>query len=104
MAQFDVYRNNNRDFNRTTPYLLDIQADLFNHFGSRVVAPLVLSSKVIKIVKHLNPQFKIEDKELVLVISDLATVPVNLLTTRVTSLSDKCSEIIAALDFLFMGF
>jgi len=60
MAQFDVYRNTNPETNQTAPYLLDIQADLLNALSTRVVVPLIISSKMGKIT-HLNPQFTISN-------------------------------------------
>ena len=40
MAQFDVYRNANPATRTRVPYLLDLQSDLLDPLGTRVVVPL----------------------------------------------------------------
>jgi hypothetical protein len=44
MAQFDVYENQNAATCQSIPYLLDVQVDLLNALGTRVVVPLVTAS------------------------------------------------------------
>lgn len=104
MPQFDIYRNLNLNTNRNVPYILDVQADLLNHLATRVVVPLMLATKVAKLIKDLNFAVEVEGKRLILITNDLAAVSAHTLGAKVASLQNKRSEIIAALDFLFMGF
>lgn len=104
MAQFDVYENPNAETKQVVPYLLDVQAELLNHLSTRVVVPLVAVSVMSKAAKHLNPQLKIKRTEVVMSTAELAGVSVHVLGEKVCSLKDRRDEIIAALDFLFIGF
>ena len=104
MAQFDVYSNPNPETKRAIPYLLDVQADMFDNLATRVVVPLVTVSAMGKAARHLNPQFKIKRTIVVMSTAELAGVNLNVLGDTVCSLKDQRSDIIAALDFLFTGF
>ena len=104
MAQFDVYENPNPETNQSIPYLLDVQADLFDNLTTRVVVPLIAVSAMGKAAKHLNPQFKINRTSVVMSTVELAGVNLHILGQKVCSLKEKRNEIIAALDFLFTGF
>lgn len=101
MAQFDVYKNCNAATNKQIPYLLDIQNDIFQHFNSRVVIPLVRDNNLIK---NLNPQFVVNGEEFMLSTAELASVSSSALGDKVMSLEEYKSEIIYALDFLITGF
>jgi toxin CcdB len=104
MAQFDVYRNTNPETNQTAPYLLDIQADLLNRLLTRVVVPLIISSKTGKAITHLNPQFTISNTPVLMSTAELAGISFRSLGEKMCSLKSHRTEIIAALDFLFTGF
>lgn len=101
MAQFDIYRNTNPSSFHEIPYLIDIQAELLNHLTTRMVIPL---SSQAKALKHLNPIFKIENQEVVLMTQEMAGVEQSVLGEKVISLSDYRSDIIAAIDFMISGF
>ena len=102
MMQFTVYRNPNKRTRRSIPYLVDLQADMLSGLHSRVVAPLVLASKM-QPAQHLNPSFEVEGKSVVMSTAELAGIPLDALGEEVTTLKDVRAEIIAALDFLFTG-
>ena len=104
MAQFDVYENTNPGTRKTVPYLLDVQAELLRGLATHVVVPLVPVSIMGKAAKHLNPVFMIKKKSYVMSTAELAGVPVKILGDKVASLTDNRDEIIAALDFLFIGY
>ena len=104
MTQFDVYENPNEETNQTIPYLLDVQADLLDNLATRVIVPLVTASAIGKPAKYLNPQFEIRHATIFMSTAELAGVPVRVLGKKVGSLKDQRQEIIAALDFLFIGF
>lgn len=103
MAQFDVYRNPNPNTNRVVPYLLDVQTDLLDRLATHVVVPLVMATELGKPAEHLNPQFEIEGRIVVLSTAEIAGIPKQSLGDLVLSLPRKRDEIITALDFLFTG-
>ena len=101
MAQFDVYENINEKTNKQIPFLLDIQNDILKNLSSRVVIPLIISKEAIN---FLNPQFIINEIDVILSTAELASIPMEILGNKVCSLKDKREEIIGAVDFLVTGF
>lgn len=99
MAQFTVYRNPDR-----VGYLLNVQADVNDHFATRVVVPLLPEAEIAQFAKTLNPVFEVEGHRVVMMTQGLAAVPSQLLKQSVVSLESRRSEIVAALDLLFQGF
>ena len=104
MAQFDVYENPNPETRQSIPYLLDVQAVLFDNLATRVVVPLIEVSAMGKAAKHLNPQFIINRTSVAMSTAELAGVNMHIMGQKVCSLKEMRNEIIAALDFLFTGF
>jgi toxin CcdB len=101
MAQFDVYKNINENSKKNIPYLLDIQNDILKDLTSRVVVPLVVNNKGMKI---LNPEFEIEDKKVIMSTSELASISLDNIGEKVCTLKDNREDIISAIDFLVPGF
>ena len=99
MTQFTVYRNPDG-----VGYLLNVQADVNDHFATRVVVPLFPLDDIPEFAKTLNPLFEVEGKPMVMMTQGLAAVPFQLLKQSVVSLEGKRAEIVAALDLLFQGF
>ena len=56
-----------------------------------------------KPAKHINPQFEIEGRVVIMSTAEIAGVPRRALGEQLLSLQHKRDEIIAALDFLFTG-
>lgn len=105
MARYDVYRNSGPHA-KAVPYLLDVQCNLLNDLGTRVVVPLSRVDKfsAVKIPQRLTPVFSIEGNNYLLETPKLAAVPVRLLNSPVLSLEAEQTRITSALDFLFQGF
>ena len=101
MAQFDVYENLNENTKRSIPFLLDIQNDVLKNLSTRVVIPLVISNQSIN---FLNPKFTIDEIEVILSADELASIPMEILGSKICSLKEKREEIIGAVDFLVTGF
>ncbi|MCK5294851.1 MAG: CcdB family protein [Arcobacteraceae bacterium] len=100
MAQFDVYENINTN-NDEIPYLLDIQHKILTTFNTRVVIPLAINEKTTQII---NPLITINDKEFIMLTTQLAGIPINRLGKKVCSLSSSRSKIIDAVDFIITGY
>lgn len=103
MAQFDVYRNTDPRTSADTPFVVDVQSDLLDGLATRVVIPLIAAEHAGKAAKHLNPQFTIEGRFVVMSTAELAGIPMRALGTKVGSLQEQRDEIVGALDFLFTG-
>lgn len=103
MAQFDVYKNPNPKTRRQVPYLLDVQSDLLDPIATRVVVPLIRTSKSNQAITRLNPVFDIDNTRVMLSTAELAGVAQNALGKHVTSLKEQRTDIINALDVLFTG-
>lgn len=105
MARFDVYFNPG-DHSLTTPYLLDVQADLLDGLESRMVIPLRSKDHFpnVKLPARLTPVFAIKGKDYLLEVPKMGAVPKRILKAPVVSLADQQVKIISALDFLFQGY
>ena len=102
MARFDVFRFDSK----SAPLVVDVQADVLNGFGSRVVVPLASASKVGKEeMPRLKPKISLDGKDYILMATDISAVPVSRLGPHVTSIeAEYRDQVSAALDFLFYGF
>lgn len=105
MACFDVYANpgNHAD---TTPYLLNVQNDLFEELDSRVVMPLRREElfEGVRLPERLTPVFTVEAIKVVLETPKMGAVSARILKRPVASLASAQNRITAALDFLFQGY
>jgi toxin CcdB len=103
MRQFDIVENGNSDSQRQVPYLLVLQAPLFDELTTRVVAPLI-PVKVFGIpLAHLTPVISVADESFVVSMAEIAGVPLAALGPKIDSVLDSRPDIISALDFLFTG-
>jgi toxin CcdB len=105
MPQFAIHRNRNAATRVRFPLLLDVQSDLLEDLGTRVVVPLAPASVVTKrsAMQTLNPVCTVESKPYVLITPQLAGISTKELGPPVADLSDDRQAIIAALDLLFTG-
>lgn len=103
MRQFDIVENANSGSKRHTPFLLILQAPLFDDLATRVVAPLIPLKSFGKPLAHLTPVISVADESFVVSIAEIAGVPLAALGPKIDSVTDSRLEIISALDFLFTG-
>jgi toxin CcdB len=102
--QFTLYKNKNSRSRMLYPYLLDIQAPLLETLQTRVVAPLVKASALQKkAIDRLTPTVTFEGEKYLLLIPQLSGIAKADLGTRAGDLTRYRDEIVAALDFLFLG-
>jgi toxin CcdB len=101
MAQFDVHRNNGLQ-KANIPFVVLVQSVLFDAYRRRLVVPLVrLSAMPVKseiIGSRLNPQFKIDQVDVVLHPLEMASVPTDKLGELVCSLREHGLAISDAMD------
>ena len=103
MARFDVFRNGNKATRDEFPYLLDVQADLFENLSTRMVVPLMTRAAVRSPMTRLNPAFTIEGKTVIMATTDMAGGPVSVLGPKIASLTKEAATIVGAIDFLLTG-
>ena len=104
MAQFDVYDNTSKATRKAYPYILELQNDVISEIATRIVVPLsdnrYMSNEELK---GLTPKISYEDKELLILMPQIASMSTKSLKNPVGSLSHLRDEIISALDFAITG-
>jgi len=85
-------------------YVVDVQADLLSHLGTRTVLPLIPEDAAPKPINELNPVFEIHGKRHVLVTQAIASIPGRELKRAVAALTEHHDRITRALDILLLGF
>src|SRR5689334_8127131 len=104
MAQFDIYRNADKEAARLFPFLLDIQHPLLDQLESRVVIPLTLPENLARHrLQDLNPLVSVNGKDYVLLTQQLAGVPIQVLGATVSSARVVRESVVAAIDLLVCG-
>lgn len=99
MARFDVYRSLGDG-----PIMLDCQANLYQHFATRFVVPLLPVGGVPAPIRRMHPVFEIDGSEWIMATHLAAAVPVRALGKVVVSLAGSDYAITNALDTLMSGF
>jgi toxin CcdB len=101
--QFDVVANPDAAHAGHTPYWVVLQSDLVSGLTSTVVAPLVQRASMIG-AGRLNPILVVDGREFWLATHELFAVDRRVLGKTIASLSEQRDAIIAAIDFIFIGF
>jgi len=106
MAQYDIHalgapRNAPRRFPAT--YVVDLQASLYAHLPTRLVAPLVPASVHGKPFERINPIIELDGRSYVLVIQQSVGLTTRDLGPVVGSAAGQADAIKDALDLLLLG-
>ncbi len=105
MAQFTVYKNKNSRTKSSFPFLVDVQSDLLEPLQTRVVIPLTkVAGLAKKPVSHLTPAITFDGHAYVLLVPQLAGIARSELGAQAGSVAEQRQVILAAIDFLLMGF
>lgn len=105
MAQFDLYSNANHATKAIYPYLLDVQSPLLDSLDTRLVIPLVLTSRFKeKAIKNLTPELTIKGHNYLVLTPQMAAINKKSLGIFIMDLANSRNTIISALDFLITGF
>jgi toxin CcdB len=98
-VQFCAYRL------RRGHVVLDMQSDVLSHLTTRLVAPLVPEGRHDIAMMVLEPVFELDGTRMILLVSEMVTVPARELTgPPVARFVDEDYVIRRALDMLFSGF
>jgi len=105
MPQFAVHRNRNAATKVRFPFLLDVQTDLLEALGTRVVVPLTPATVATRrgAMQTLAPVCTVEGKPYVLLTPQLAGISTKELGPPIADLSHDRQAIMAALDLLLTG-
>jgi toxin CcdB len=103
MSQFVVYINADAASRKLIPYLLDVQSDLIETTGSRVVVPLITVERAGGVIERLMPRLLVGGKQLVMDTTQIMGIPVSMLGKRFADVSGERHAILTALDMLTHG-
>lgn len=103
MSQFDVFENPIARARRAYPFVVVLQADLADTGRERIVAPLAPRARLTGTTGRLTPHVKVANVDYVLLVPSLAALPAAELRELRGQLSAYRDEIVAALDYLFLG-
>ena len=98
MARFDVYKSGN-----ARGLLLDIQSDLLDEFGSRVIVPL-LPAEDMQSGSRLHAVFVINDETYIMSTHLIFAIPLDRLGPKIGSLAQEDLVITSAVDTLLSGY
>jgi toxin CcdB len=105
MPQYAVYANENSGSAEEIPFLVDVQPDMFDELGTRVVIPLAKTAELTGFpMLYLAPVVAFHGKSYALLTPQLAGILREELGPRAGSLADQERVISAALEFLLRGF
>ena len=105
MPQFDVYRNANTETRERFPLLVDVQAELLEDLGTRVVVPLSRAVELTQFpMTYLTPMVTFEDTVYLLMTPQLAGISRAELGPHAGSVANQERTISTALEFLTRGF
>ena len=86
------------------PFVAILQSDLAETGPDRVVAPLVPTAAMPPLAGRLIPIVDVEGRDYALLVPALTALPAMDLRQVVDNLADERTRILAALDYLFIGF
>lgn len=102
--QFDVVENPIPRARRALPFVAILQSDLADTGRERVVAPLAPRAAMPTLAGRLIPIVKVAQDDYALLVPSLTALPATDLRQVVATLANDRDRILAALDYLFIGF
>jgi len=103
MSQFVVYANADAGSKRQIPFWLNVQSDLIDATGSRVMVPLITLERAGKALAGLMPELPVAGKRMVMDTVQITNVPMQMLGKPVGDLSGERLAILGAIDMLISG-
>jgi toxin CcdB len=104
VRQFDVLANPISRARRALPFVMILQSDLIETGRDRVVAPLAPSAAMPPLAGRLIPVVTLRENAYALLVPSLTTMPAADLRQVIAHLVSDRDRIMAALDYLFLGF
>ncbi|HEY5934230.1 MAG TPA: CcdB family protein [Kofleriaceae bacterium] len=103
ITQFDVFVNPVPRARRAYPLVVILQADQAATGNNRIVAPLVRRARSVTTMGRLTPRVNLDNAEHVVFVPALMTVLVDELREHRGQLARYRDDLVAALDYLFLG-
>ena len=103
MSQYDVFDNPITQARRAFPFVAIQQSELADTGRDRIVAPLVPRTRMAGTVGRLTPVVTVAKVEHVLLVPRMTAIVAADLRTVIDRLTASRSDIVAALDYLFLG-
>lgn len=103
VPQLDVFVNPIGRARRAYPFVVVLQSDVADTGRERIVAPLAPRARVPGTSGRLTPHVTVSGAEYVLFVPRLASIAVADLRESRGQLTAYRTEIVAALDYLFLG-
>ncbi len=105
MAAYAVHANPNPRTNAAVPFLLDVQAEVLARLGTRVVVPLYRREAAgVQPLARLTPVVQFLGQPLVVMVPELAGIPLRELGPVAGDLAAARGEVLQAIDLLLTGF
>jgi toxin CcdB len=104
MRQFDVLENPVPRARRALPFVAILQSDLAETGPERVVAPLAPMAAMPRLAGRLLPIVEVNGQDYALLVPALTALRAANLRQVVANLAEERARILAALDYLFIGF
>lgn len=101
--QFDVYPTPGRA-REVFPFLIDVQSDLAHDFKTRYVVPLLPLKPGVRAVQRANPRVEFDGCPYLFVANQLANIECNRMGRASGNLAHYRDELLAAVDFMLMGY
>jgi toxin CcdB len=103
VSQYDVFDNPIPPARRAFPFVAILQSELADTGRDRMVAPLVPRTRMAGTVGRLTPIVKVANVEHVLLVPRMTAISATDLRVVKDRLTAYRADIVAALDFLFLG-
>lgn len=103
MSQYDVFDNPIPRARRAFPFVAILQSEFADTGRDRIVAPLVPRNRMSATVGRLTPIVKVGGVDHVLLVPRMTAVCATDLRALRDRLTSHRGEIVAALDYLFLG-
>jgi len=103
MSQYDVFDNPIPQARRAFPFVAILQSEIADTGRDRIVAPLVPRTRMNGTVGRLTPLVKVADVDHVLLVPRMTAIAATDLRAVKDRLTAYRENIVAALDFLFLG-
>jgi toxin CcdB len=103
VSQYDVFDNPIPQARRAFPFVVVLQSELADTGGDRIVAALVPRTRMMGTIGRLTPVVKVAGVDHVLLIPRMTAVAAADLRVLKDTLIAHRGDIVAALDYLFIG-